>query len=399
MYDVMKGVRVVELAEHTFMPAAGVVLADWGADVIKVERTPAGDAMRHMRLPGADGKINPFWETSNRGKRTITLDLYQDAGRQQLYKLIAGADVFITNMRADARQQIGVEPAEVMALNPKIIYARGTGYGIRGPLSTVGAFDYAVAWCRAGAAYKQTLPGGEPPLQPGSIGDLGGGLTMAGGIAAALFRRERTGRGGVVDISLYGFGSYLMSQSTAAESAGLPSYPSWSQKDCQIPLANVYKTRDDRWISLSLIMDKWWPDFVAHLERPDLETDPRFKDGAARSANARALVEELNAIFAARDYADWCERFKTLQGVWAPVQSPAEVLEDPQAIENAIVSRVTVADGQDYMVGVSPIQFDEQVIGTLRGGPAFGQHTDEVLGELGLSPEAIAALRKDGAVA
>lgn len=398
MYDVMEGIRVVEVAEHTFVPAAGMILADWGANVIKVERAPGGDSARSLKIPGADGRVNPYFETANRGKRGIALDLAQEAGRQQLYRLIEQADVFITNLRADARIKLGIEPADVLKRNPKIIYGRGTGYGLRGAMAHDGGFDYASAWCRSGAAYKQSLMTGEPPMQPGSIGDLGGGMALAGAIAAALFRRERTGKGAIVDGALYLFGAYLMSQSYTAESAGLPPYPAWPRKESQIPLVNNYQTRDGRWINLNLLLEKWWPDFVKHLEHPELLTDPRFKNVASRHANARALIDALDAIFATRDYADWCARFKTMEGVWAPLQNPMEVVNDPQALENGFVSKVVIDDETSYMVGVSPAQFDERPIGELRGGPTYAQHTDAVLRELGLGDDEIAALHASGAV-
>lgn len=398
MYEVMSGIRVVEVAEQTFAPGAGMILADWGADVVKVERSPGGDAARHLRLPGADGRINPFFEAANRGKRGIALDLAQPEGREQLYRLLDHADVFITNLRADARTKLGIEPADLMQRNPKLIYARGTGYGLRGAMAQHGGYDFPSAWCRSGAAYKQTLEGHEPPLQPGSIGDLGGALALAGAIAAALFRRERSGKGSIVDSALYMVGTYLMSQSLAAESANLPSYPSNAQKDSQSALANIYQTRDGRWLCLCILMEKWWPDFARHLQRPDLLSDPRFIDGAARHANARALVMELNAIFATRDYDDWCARFQTLEGVWSPVQSPAEALMDPQALENGFISKVVVDQDTSYMVGVSPAQFDERPIGELHRSPHYGQHTDEILRESGLSDSDITALRAKGAV-
>ncbi|QIE89797.1 CaiB/BaiF CoA transferase family protein [Pseudomonas nitroreducens] len=398
MYDVMNGVRVIEVAEHTYVPAAAMVLADWGADVIKVERAQGGDASRHMRLPGADGKVNPFFETGNRGKRGIALDLTQPAGREQLYRLIEGADVFLTNLRADARLKLGIEAEDLLRRNPRLIYARGTGYGLRGSMANDGGFDYPSAWCRAGAGFNQTLPDAAPPKQPGSIGDLGGGVTLAGAIAAALFRRERTGKGAVVDNALYMVGTYLMSQSLLATSIGVPTIPIEAQKDSSFALANNYRTRDGRWIALCLLMEKWWPDFVAHIERPALLEDPRFKDAAARHANSRALVGELNEVFATRDYADWCARFKTLEGVWAPIQSPAEVLVDAQALDNGFVSRVEIDEHDHYLVGVSPAQFDQQPIGRLRAGPRFAQHTDEVLREIGLDDERIAELREAGVI-
>lgn len=398
MYDVMSGVRVIEVAEHTFVPAAGMVLADWGADVVKVERIQGGDASRHLQLPGADGLVNPFFEAANRGKRSIALDLTQEAGREQLYRLIASADVFLTNLRSDARKKMGIEPDDLLKRNPKLIYARGTGYGLHGAMADDGGFDYPSSWCRSGAGYLQTLGDDMPPKQPASIGDLTGGVTLAGAVAAALFRRERTGKGAIVDNALYMVGTYLMSQPLLATSIGMPTISNHAQMDAMLPLANNYRTRDGRWIALCLLVDKWWPDFVRHLERPDLLDDPRFIDAAGRYANRRALIEMLNEIFATRDYADWCQRLATLDGVWSPVQSPAEVLRDEQALVNGFVSPVDVENGDPYLAGVSPAQFDEQTIGTLRAGPAFAQHTDEVLRESGLGDAQLAALREAGAI-
>lgn len=394
MYDVMQGVRVIEVAEHTFVPAAGMVLADWGADVIKVERIEGGDSSRHMRLPGADGSVNPFFETGNRGKRSVAIDINQQSGREQLHQLIQGADVFLTSLRADARKKLGIEPADLMQLNPKLVYARGTGYGLRGAMADDGGFDYPSSWCRSGAAYLQTLPGSMPPKQPGSIGDLTGGVTLAGAIAAALFRRERTGKGAVVDNALYLVGTYLMSQSLVATSVGAPTIRAHHQTDTDFVLANNYQTRDGRWLALGLLMEKWWPDFIKHIERPDLLEDPRFIDGRARHMNARELILILNEVFAAKDYADWCERLSTLEGVWAPIQSPEEVLRDPQALINGFVTQVS-GDDNSYQVGPSPAQFDEQPIGELRRSPRFAQHTEEVLKELGLSTAELDKLRND----
>jgi len=397
MYDLMAGIRVVEVAEHTFVPAAGMVLADWGADVIKVERIEGGDPSRHMRLPGANGSVNPFFETGNRGKRSIALDLNQEAGRQQLYRLIESADVFLTSLRADARAKLGIEPADLMRLNSKLIYARGTGYGLRGKMADNGGFDYPTAWCRSGAAYMQALPGQMPPRQPGSIGDLTGGVTLAGAIAAALFRRERTGKGAVVDNALYMVGTYLMSQALVATSIGAPTIPAYPQDDTDFALANNYQTRDGRWVTICLLMDKWWPDFLTHIDRRDLLDDPRFVDSRSRYTYSRELVAILNEVFAARDYADWCERLAFLEGVWAPVQSPEEVLRDPQALVNGFVTSVTTDHGS-YQVGASPAQFDQQPIGELKKGPSFAQHSEEILLELGLSEAEVDHLRAMNAV-
>lgn len=398
MYDVMKGVCVIEVAEHTFAPAAAMILADWGADVIKVERMPGGDSSRHMKLPGADGPVNPFFEAGNRGKRSIGLDLTQAAGRELLYSLVRGADVFVTSFRGDALAKLGIDAAVLMRHNPTLVYARATGYGRAGAMADLPGFDYPSTWSRAGAAFAQTLPGGEPPKPPGSIGDLTGGATLAGAIAAALFRRERTGRGAVVDNALYQVGTYLMSQSLLAASVNAAFLTPHRQADAPMALANYYRTRDGRWIALSVLLDSWWPDLVRHLGRPDLLADPRFVDAGARHAHAPALVETLNTVFGAADYAHWCARLATLKGVWSPVQNMDEVLADRQALENGFVSQVDVGRDGSYLTGVSPGQFDGHPIGALRSAPAYAAHTDEVLRESGIAEAQIAALRAAGTI-
>lgn len=397
MYDVMAGIKVVEVAEHTFVPAAGMILADWGADVIKIEKAQGGDASRHLKIPGI-GKVNPFFETANRGKRSVALDLTRTSGREQLYRLIDSADVFVTNLRADARAKLGIETDDVIKRNSSIIYARGTGYGLRGDMSNDGGFDYPSAWCRAGAGYQQTKAGGQPPGQPGSIGDLCGGAALAGAISAALFRRERTGKGAIVDNALYLMGAYFMSQSLVAASAGLPLPQVRSQQQSYTPLLNNYRTSDYRWINICLLVDAWWPDFLQHIEREELLEDARFADAKGRAENASELIDILNETFASRDYAQWCDRLKTMKGVWSPLQSPQEVLADPQALDNGFVSRVGGDEDGSYLVGVSPAQFDEQLIGDLKRSPDFGEHTDEILCEAGLDEESITNLRKQGAI-
>lgn len=400
MYDVMDGVRVLEVAEHTFVPAASMILADWGADVIKIERTTGGgDPGRNLAIPnsGRDG-LNMFFEAGNRGKRSLALDLTQEAGRVVLHRLIASADVFVTNLRADARSKLGIDAAEVTAINPRIIYARGTGYGLRGRMANDGGFDYPSSWCRSGSAYMQTPEGGEPPMQPGSVGDLGGGATLAGAISAALFRRERTGQGAIVDNALYLFGIYLMSQSIVAAGMGLERGPQPKHADAFNAIMNNYKTRDGRWISLCLLMDQWWPDLARHLDRPEWLEDERFKDQAARYANRRALIVELDGIFASQDFAYWKEKLASLQGVWSPIQSPAEVIADEQAVENGFVARIETDDGRAYMGGASPAQFDERPIGPLKAAPAYGAHSEAILAEIGLGVDDIAELRRLGVI-
>jgi len=400
MYDVMTGIKVVEVAEHTFVPAASMILADWGADVIKIERTTGGgDPGRNLAIPnsGRDG-FNMFFEAGNRGKRSMALDLTHEDGRAILKKLIATADVFITNLRSDARRKLGIDAREVQAINPRIIYARGTGYGLRGAMANDGGFDFPSSWCRSGAGYMQTRPGVEPPGQPGSVGDLGGGATLAGAISAALFRRERTGQGAIVDNALYLFGIYLMSQSIIAAGMGLERGPNPGRDQAFNAMVNLYRTKDDRWISLCLLVDRWWPDLLSHLDRTDLLADERYRDVAARFENRRALIREFDEVFLQHDFAYWKEKLSTLEGVWAPLQSPMEVIADSQALENGFVTQVATDVGAAYMGGASPAQFDELPIGALRAAPKYGAHTETILYELGLASGEIARLRANATI-
>jgi crotonobetainyl-CoA:carnitine CoA-transferase CaiB-like acyl-CoA transferase len=402
VYDVMEGVRVVEVAEHTFVPAASMVLADWGADVVKIERAAGGgDASRSMRVVQRPGlRANPFFEAANRGKRSVGLDLTRPEGREQLYRLVDASDVFITNMRDDARAKMGIEAADLLARNPRLVYASGTGYGTRGPMAGARGFDYPSSWCRSGSAYVQTpSDGSPPPSQPGSVGDLTGGATLAGAIAAALFRRERTGRGGVVDHALYLIGVYIMSQSLISASLGWsPAARPPGRTDAADPGNNIYRTKDGRWLVLCLLYDQWWPDLVRRLHREEWLGDARYATPEGRADNNVALIAELDAVFSMRTLAEWEVELATLEGVWAPLKSPGEVVTDPQALENGFVTPVTFGDGGRYLTGASPAQFDGRPIGALRAAPTHGEHTDEVLHELGLTEEQITGLRRRGVI-
>jgi formyl-CoA transferase len=401
MYDVMQGVRVIECAEHTFVPAASMVLADWGADVVKIERaTGGGDSSRHMLIlqrPGS--KLNGFFEVANRGKRGLALDLTRLEGREALYRVIPHTDVFITNLREGARRKMGVEPELLMKLNPRLIYARGTGYGLRGPLAGAPGFDHPSSWCRAGSAFAQDArDGNPPPPQPGSVGDLTGGATLAGAISAALFRRERTGRGAIVDHALYLMGSYIMTQGLASASlAGAKMEDPISPPRTGAfghPLIHSYETKDGRFLQLCFLMDRWFPDLARRLGREDLLADERFRDERSKLANAQPLIDELQKEFSKKTLLEWCDELVGCEGVWAPQFRPVEVLNDEQALVNGFVTKVTTHDGDSYLASATPGQFDEQPVGALRAAPAWGQHTREVLAEWGLSAGEIAALEE-----
>src|SRR3954467_6560458 len=284
MKDVLAGIRIVEVAAWTFVPIAGAVLSEWGADVIKVETPSGGDPQRGLissgLVPGGDG-VNFMFELPNRGKRSVALDLSTDDGRELLYKLVETADVFLTNYLPDVRQRLGIDVDDIRKRNPNIIYVRGHGQGARGEDAGRGGFDGASYWARGGLATAFRQAGTEWPAdQRPAFGDVLGGLTIAGGIAAALLRRERTGTPSVVDVSLLGLGLWSLGPDvTSAKLYENVELPSFDRDSLPNPLVGTYPTKDGRFIILVLLQaDRYWPDLCAHLERPDLLDDPRFKD-------------------------------------------------------------------------------------------------------------------------
>ena len=399
MYDVLEGIKVVEVAEWTFVPIAGSVLADWGADVIKIEHRDGGDPQRGLITSVTrQGTINPMMEVANRGKRSVGLDLGTPGGRETLYKMVETADVFLTSLRTRARKKLGIEPEDIRKIKPDVIYGRGTGYGLRGPDAEKGGYDWPSAWCRGGIAHRMTPAGGEPPFMPGSVGDISGGTHLAGAVAAALVRRERTGKGAIVDVSLYNTGAWIMCQSIAGVHNGGPT-PFIDRANPTNPIVNTYPTKDGRWICLCLLQaDAWWADFCQHIGREDLIDDPRFSHMEVRNKNRDECVAEIEKTFLQKTFDEWLVDLDSMQGVWAPVLSTAEVVADEQALVNGIVTPVRLGDNSSYLAAGSPGQFDEDLVGELTACPEPGQHTEEALLELGLDWEEIIALKEAGAV-
>jgi crotonobetainyl-CoA:carnitine CoA-transferase CaiB-like acyl-CoA transferase len=403
MQDVLAGVRVVEVAAWTFVPISGAVLAEWGADVIKIEHPQSGDPQRGLvssgLIPGAGG-VNFMFEVPNRGKRSVALDLSTDGGRELLYRLVETADVFVTNYLPDVRARLGIDVDDIRARNPNVIYVRGSGQGARGAEANRGGFDGASFWARASLAMAFKDPAAEWPVdQRPAFGDVLGGLTIAGGIAAALVRRERTGVPSVVDVSLLGLGLWSLGpEVTSAKLYEGLDVPGFDRDSIPNPLVGTYPTKDGRFITLVLLQaDRFWPDLCTHVDRPDLIDDPRFKDAAARYEHRRDCIHVLRDVFRSRTYDEWCERLQTLQGVWAPLQTPLEVHDDPQVVANGYLEPITAASGDEFVLPANPVQFDETppAVGP---APDHGQHTEEVLLEVGLTYDEIIEHKISGAV-
>src|SRR5882762_8777709 len=340
----MDGVRVVEVAQFTYVPAAGAVLADWGADVIKVEHAVSGDAQRgftNLGAVSAGGNFAPLMEHPNRGKRSVGLALEQAEALEVLHEIVRRSDVFVTNFLPDARARLKIDVDDIRAVNPDIIYVRGTALGPRGPEAHKGGYDAPTYWCRAGSAAGISAPELDGVLgMPGpAYGDTIGGMTIAGGISAALFARERTGEASVVDVSLLSVGAWAnalaIDLSLVSGQPWTPVAPGNGQVAPKNPLVGTFRTSDGRYINLTMMQPgRYWRDFCKHLERLDLADNPLFDTTEKLMDNAAAAAEIIAAEFGLRTFADWVKRFDTLEGQWAPVQNSVEVGQDAQLRAN-----------------------------------------------------------------
>jgi crotonobetainyl-CoA:carnitine CoA-transferase CaiB-like acyl-CoA transferase len=350
---------------------------------------------------GGSGSVNFIMEQANRGKRSVGINIASPEGLELLYRLARTADVFLTNFLPDARQRLKIDVEHLQAQNPSIIYVRGSGQGPKGPDAGKAGYDGTAYWARGAVADSLTPPDRDWPIEAtAAVGDLPGGMTLAGGIAAALFARERTGRATVVDVSLFNTALWSMAPGIVASRLyGVQRQPHIRRERSSNPISILYKTKDDRFLKLSMLeSDRWWADLCDHLGHPELVDDPRFADAGLRARNSRACVLALDAAFAEHTLDEWRQRFETLAGAWGPVQTAAEVHSDPQALENGYLPEVTAPDGTTFAVVGAPVQFDEEPIAVRGPCPAHAEHTDEVLLEFGLTWDDLIELKTTGAI-
>ena len=399
--DMFGGVRVVELAQWVFVPVAGALLADWGADVVKVEHPEGGDGYRGLVTgsSGGAGGVNFSMEAANRGKRSLALDLKSADGRAVMLKLLEHADVFLTNFLPSTLDRLGLGADALRAVNPRLIYARGHGYGVRGDDADTPAYDSTAFWARGGIAETLAPEGLPEPLpQRGALGDRNGAVHLAFGIASALFRRERTGEGSVIDVSLLATAMWMITSDVLAAMQGAfrQSPPLGGPKAPPNPLAANYRCADGRFLTLCCLQgDRYWHDVCRVLDRADLAADERFGDMASRAANSAECVEALAAAFASRPLDEWRKRLEVERIPWAPFQRVTEVLDDPQVAANGYIGTVDRGDGSTFPLPTGVVQFDEQPA-ALHPAPGHGEHTEEVLLELGYSWDDIIELKTVG---
>jgi crotonobetainyl-CoA:carnitine CoA-transferase CaiB-like acyl-CoA transferase len=382
----LEGINVVELGVWVAGPATGGILADWGADVVKIE-PPGGDPGRLFgRMLGLDLDTSPPFELDNRSKRSIVVDLTTDDGRATALELISGADVFVTNVRPGALQRLGFDFESVGAHNPRLVYGLITGYGETGPDADRAAYDIAAFWARGGVAHLLTRPGDTPPFQRGGMGDHMAGMTLAAAICAALLARDRTGTGQLVTTSLYRQGAYTVGFDLNTYLMTGQPIAIGQRESMGNPCMNNYTAGDGRrfWI-VGLEADRHWPPLCRAVGRSEWLSDPRFADARSRARNAVELIAELDQIFASKPLDEWEEVFASEPDFfWSPINSIEDVVADAQF--HAAGGIVDVPEGPEGQVAVpmvaTPADFHGTPWAPRSVAPDLGEHTDEVLAEL-----------------
>ena len=399
MEKILEGVKVVDLSQWAFVPSAGAVLADWGADVIKVENADRADPMRGL-IPGTTEGYNFYIEQMNRGKRGIGIDLRNPKGHALFLDLIKQADVFLTSMLETARESMHITYDDLRKVNPRLIYGRGTGQGTKGPDARKPGFDAVSYWARGGIGYVLTgAPGAPFVRQRGAFGDSTGGAFLAGGIAAALYRREQTGQGLLVDVSLLGAACWILAPDL------LSSYVTGKNPEEQTgpagpagnPLVGAYPTKDGRIVWFNMLeADRYWPGTCRALGLDTLIEDPRYATFQDRVDNAASLTQTMTEAMAQKTLDEWRAPLTENNCIWSAVQSPLEVAADPQVVANGLMP--DHPGFSSAKLTASPVQFNEEPPEMHSGAPDHGQHTDEVLLEFGLDYDAIIQLKIDGVI-
>lgn len=398
----LAGLRVIELATFVFGPGSTAVLADFGADVIKVEAPGLGDPFRHAHNspPFMPLDFAYMWQQDNRNKRSIALDLKDPEGREALRALVRGADVLVTNFppRVLARLQITYE--DLRAENPRLVYGQITGYGEQGADADKPGFDGNAYWARTGLMDVVRTAEADPALPAAAMGDHPSAMTMFAGVMTALYRRERTGLGTKVSTSLMANGLWAASAMLAGVLAGTAPFQRSSRVAPRNALLNQYRTRDERWLSIIVLQEeKNWPAFAAAIERPELLEDPRFAERAARHANAEALAAILDEVFRSRTYAEWSPRLIAQGVTFSLVATMEEVVDDPQALLNDMLVEVEGHTHGRRQAVNSPLWLRDAPKVPARLGPELGAQGRQILAEAGYDEQRIEQLLARGVLA
>jgi crotonobetainyl-CoA:carnitine CoA-transferase CaiB-like acyl-CoA transferase len=398
----LEGIKVVEYATYMAAPGAGCILRDWGADVTKIE-PPGGDPIRlFFRTIGTDLQDNPVFDFDNRGKRSVVIDTSKPEGQALIRELVKDADVFLTNVRPGGLTRSGLDYDSLRQLNPKLVYCSLSGYGLEGPDADRPGFDIASFWSRTGVASLTIPKGGEPfPLRT-AFGDHTTSIAAAAGICAALVEAQRTGKGRLVEASLFRTGLYAMGSDLAIQLFFGRVASTKGRGEQNVPISNFFQSKDGKWFCIVARQGETdWAPLCRVIGRPELISDPKYNNAKGRRANNAEVVGILDAGFAVHTMEALAERLDAESIAWAPVQTLADVAQDPQAFAAGAIVQTPSAkgDGTTYASPASPVRFPGADDGPKGPSPAVGQHTSEVLASLGRSDAEIKALYDAGIVA
>ena len=396
----LSGIRVIEIGRFAAGPACATVLADWGAEVTKIE-PPGGDPARGRGVieQGGAPRVNPRFEVHNRSRRSVVLDLTVPAGRDTAGRLLAGADVLVTNLSPAALRRLELDADTLRSRYPRLIVAQVSGYDPGSERADERSYDHGAYWSYSGAASLFAAPGGQPPQPAGGFGDRAAGSVLAGAVAAALFERQRTGTGSHVSTSLLSTGMWLMASDVSDILAAGRADRSGDRRQAPVPTVNCFRTLDARWLWLQVMETELdWDRLVTALGAPWLDEDPRFHGGdlARLRANREALTELLDELFRARPLAEWASRLAAHRIIWAPVRTLEEAVSD--CTEQSSPSIVTFDDefGRRHVSVNSPVLFNGTTPRPPSRAPEAGEDTAGVLASAGLTEHDIAELRQAG---
>ena len=403
MTKALEGIKVVEIGAAVAMPIAGMLMGSWGADVVHVEAPGEGDMQRYSSLRlGAwtqYSEVNYLWEHVDRNKKSICINLASPEGQELIHKLCVGADVFLNNLRPYEMQKFNLTYEAISARNPKIIYANLTGYGLRGPEKNSGGFDSVAFWARSGVMEMMHDPDTAPNVSRGAYGDSITSLSLLAGVMTALFTRERTGIGQQVEVSLYNTAAWVLGFDITGCLVTGKDAPRPQRKSMANPIWNHYPTKDSRWIMLGMTnAQTYWPEFCRAIDRPELEKDPKFADFNARQKNCIELIKIIEEIFRGKTYAEWLAHLRKFKLVWSPVVTPLEVTRDEQAIANDFFGEMDVPGHGKLKVLNNPIKLSKTPAGIRCRAPELGEHTSELLSNLGYNPEDVKRMKETGAI-
>lgn len=396
----LEGIRVLEVANWLVAPCTAALMVDMGAQAIKVE-PPGGDALRNFDMAALgydyDFQGNYVFELDNRGKRSITVDLEKPGGPELVHHLAQEVDVFITNLIQSRRERYRLTPEEIHAINPTAVYASFSGYGTHGPDAARPGFDYAAFWARGGVMGALTLPNSPPPLCRPGQGDHTTTLNLLAGVLAALRLRDATGEGQLVDATLMGTGMWTVGTDLASVLVAKQQPPQHDHAAPANPLHNAYECSDGRWIQLVMPQpDRFWNAACKMLCFESWIDNELYNSIAKRKMQTLEITKKIADRFQQYDFSHWREQLDEFGLIWAPVSTLPDLIDDPQVQEMEIFTEVSHPELGNYKTLNTPFQIEGADIGVRGPAPKEGQHTTEILHELGLNDSEIATLATNG---